>query len=249
MSRKLILALTAAACLGATPVVFAKDAAPAAYVSAAVADAGRPEADKARDAARKPAEMLAFAEVKPGQKVLEIIPGGGYFTRLLSKAVGPTGKVYAAAAPGNGVTQLEPVTKDATYSNVQVIAPPLRAGATVPEPVDVIFTAQNYHDLHLAQLKLDVPAANKALFDALKPGGILLVIDHAAVAGAPLTVADSLHRIDPAVARAEIEAAGFQYVGESDVIRNPADPKTANVFDAAIRGKTDQFVYKFKKPG
>lgn len=245
MSRKLFLAAAAAACLTAAPIAGLAQEAPA-HIAAAVSDAGRPTADMARDANRKPAEMLAFAEVKPGQKVMDLIPGAGYFTRLLSKAVGPTGKVYASTS-AQYAAQIEPVAKDPAYANVQVVPPPIQAKPA--EPLDLIFTAQNYHDLHLAQLKLDVAPFNKALFEALKPGGLLVVVDHAAVAGAPVTVADTLHRIDPAIVRKELEAAGFQFVAESDAVRNPADPKTGNVFDPSIRGKTDQFVYKFRKPG
>lgn len=217
-------------------------------VDAAVADAARPDADKARDADRKPAEMLVFAGVEPGDVVLEMLPGGGYFTRVLAKAVGPDGEVYAAQPPASDPAKPPAIVAVAEqYDNVTVI--PARIGAlSAPQPVDVIWTAQNYHDFHLARLKLDVAAVNKNLFDALKPGGTLLVIDHVAATGAPLDVADSLHRIDPAKARAEIEAAGFEFVGESDVLRNPQDTHTVGVFDPAIRGKTDQFVFKFRKP-
>ena len=168
------------------------------------------------------------------------MPGQGYFTRILAKAVGPEGKVYAAVPPN----QLEQAKGAGNVTPIAFAGP---AFAT-PEPVDLIFTAQNYHDFHLKRLNLDVAAVNKALFDALKPGGVLLVIDHVAADGAPLETADSLHRIDPAKARAELESAGFVFEGESDVIRNPADDHTKGVFDAAIRGKTDQFVYKFRKP-
>jgi predicted methyltransferase len=120
--------------------------------------------------------------------------------------------------------------------------------AKVPPP-DLIFTAQNYHDLHLTQLKLDVPALDKGWFAMLKPGGTLFILDHVAPAGAPVTeTADKLHRIDPAAARSEVEAAGFVFDGESDVLRNPADPHTLIVFDPSIRGHTDQFIFRFKKP-
>ena len=227
------------------------------HVAAAVADVARPPVDTARDAGRKPAEMLAFAGVKPGDKILELIPGKGYFTRVLAKAVGPTGKVYAAEAPPypdetgkvpSGPRPIALLARQPGYSNISPFdldpTKPIRS----PEPVDVVWIAQNYHDFHLAELKLDVAAANRQLFDALKPGGTLIVIDHAAVAGAPLSVADTLHRIDPAKARAELEAAGFRFEGETDVLRNPADPRTASVFDPSVRGKTDQFVYKFQKP-
>lgn len=207
--------------------------------SAALADGARTDEDRAADANRRPAEMLAFAGVEPGDVVMELIPGGGYFTRVLSPVVGEEGKVYAAVPAAN----LD-AARAAAKGNVSVIA----TGEAPPEPVDLIFTAQNYHDLHLARLNIDVAAFNKGMFAALKPGGTLLVIDHAAEAGAPLTVADTLHRIDPAKARAELEAAGFVFEGESDALRNPDDPKTIGVFDPSIRGKTDQFVYRFRKP-
>jgi len=239
MKRSLLLAACAAFSMSAASV----QAAPPAYVTAAVAKPDRPAADKERDAARKPAEMLEFAGVKQGDVVVELIPGGGYFTRVLSAAVGPKGKVFAAVQ----ATELEKA-KAAAKGNVIPLAMTGPAFKT-PEPVDLMFTAQNYHDFHLKRLNLDVAAVNKALFDTIKPGGTLVIIDHAAVAGAPVEVADTLHRIDPAIVRREVEAAGFKFVGESDALRNPADAKTVGVFDASIRGKTDQFVYKFRKPG
>lgn len=218
-------------------------AAPSAAVVAAVADKGRPAADVARDVNRKPAEMLELAGVKPGDKVAELLPGQGYFTRLLAGVVGPQGKVYAAVPSGD----LAKAKASATAANVMPVAY-TGPGFTTPEPVDVIFTAQNFHDLYLKQLNLDVPATIGALYKALKPGGVLLVIDHTAVDGAPIEVADTLHRIDPAKARAAIEAAGFKFEGESNAVRNPADDKTKSAFDPSIRGKTDQFVHKFRKP-
>ena len=239
MTRNLLMAASAALLLS----VSAAHAAPPENVTAAVADAGRPEADKARDAARKPAEMLTFAGVKPGDKVVEILPGGGYFTRVLSAAVGPTGKVYAAVPAGD----VEKTKAALQKGNVEVVTLDAKDFKT-PELVDVMFTAQNYHDFHLKQLALDVPAVNKTLYNTIKPGGTLLIIDHAAVTGAPIEVADSLHRIDPAIVKREVESAGFKFVGEDNAIRNPADDKTVNVFDPKIRGKTDQFVYKFQKP-
>jgi predicted methyltransferase len=238
MTRHLLLAACAAFALSAG----ATQAAPPPHVVAAVADASRPAADKERDAARKPAEMLEFAGVKPGDKVAELLPGGGYFTRVISAAVGPTGKVYTAV-------QAADVEKATAAASANVTPIPLSAAAfKTPEPVDLIFTAQNYHDFHLKRLNLDVAAVNKALYDSVKPGGTLVIIDHAAVPGAPVEVADTLHRIDPAIVRREVEAAGFKFDGESNAIRNPADPKTTAVFDPSIRGKTDQFVYRFKKP-
>jgi|SRR5579859_2105210 len=215
-------------------------------IEAAVHDAGRPAADTARDAARKPAETLAFAKVHPGEVVVEIAPGGGYFTRLLSKAVGPGGHVYAVA-PEAMQKAVAAIAADPAYSNVTVIAPGPNDLAKVP-PADLVFTAQNYHDLHLTQLKLDVPAVDRSWLAQLKPGGYLLIVDHVALPGSPVTeTADKLHRIDPAAARKEVEGAGFVFDAESDILRNPADPHTAIVFDPSIRGHTDQFVYRFRK--
>lgn len=220
-------------------------------IAAAVADAGRPDADKARDADRKPAEMLALAQVEPGETVLELFPGGGYFTRLLAKAVGPEGKVYAAAPPPPPNAPANPNGGPAALAAIGANVTPTTVDLTklsAPEPVDLIWTSQNYHDLHLKRLGLDVAAVDKQMLAALKPGGVLLVIDHAALAGAPLETADTLHRIDPAQARKELEAAGFVFEAESDALRNPADPKTAGVRDPSIRGKTDQFAMRFRKP-
>ena len=221
------------------------------YVSASVADTHRPDADTKRDASRKPAEVLAFCGVKPGDKVFELLPGGGYFTRLYAKAVGPRGHVYAVAPAVNPETGApvapNPLVSDPAYGNITAV-PLSLAGMTPPEPVDIVFTAQNYHDLHLARFKLDVVAFDKQLYASLKPGGLLIIEDHAAEPGSGLRDPDKLHRIDEAVVKQEVEAAGFVLVGETDVLRNPADPHTALVFDPSIRGHTDQFVLKFRKP-
>jgi predicted methyltransferase len=250
MIRHVILSLAAAAALAAcaTGMGGAKPDAHAA-IAAAVADKNRPEADVARDAARKPAEMLAFAGVKPGDKVVDFIPGGGYFTRIFSVAVGPNGHVFAAAPPGqNGApAPVAAIAANPAYSNITVL--PLTVGTfATPEPVDIIWTSQNYHDLHLTRLNVDVPALNKAIYAALKPGGVFIVLDHAALPGTGLDVPDKLHRINPDIVKQEVTAAGFVFEGESNVLRNPDDPKTASVFDPSIRGKTDQFIYKFRKP-
>jgi predicted methyltransferase len=139
------------------------------------------------------------------------------------------------------------IAADPGYANVSVIGPGPDDMAKVP-PVDLVFTAQNYHDLHLTQLHLDVPTVDRGWLTLLKPGGYLLIVDHVALPGAPVTeTADKLHRIDPAAARAEVVGAGFVFDGESDILRNPADPHTVIVFDPSIRGHTDQFIYRFRK--
>lgn len=251
MMKSTLLMVAAAAALVLSGAAQAE--APA-HIAAAVADAARPEADVKRDADRKPAEMLEFAEIKPGQKVADFIPGAGYFTRIFSKAVGPDGKVYAVinqpppgSAPPASPPPIHAVAADPGYGNVQVV----QAGFTsfsLPEPVDVFWTAQNYHDLHLKRFNLDVASVNKQIFEAVKPGGYFIVLDHAAAPGAPIDSADSVHRIDPAIVRKEVEAAGFKFVGESKVLRNDKDDYSKSVFDPALRGHTDQFIYKFQRP-
>ncbi len=232
--------------------LFAAIAAAVLVATPALAAAVRPAADTARDAARKPAEMVAFAGVKPGSHVLDIIAGGGYFTRVFAIAAGPKGHVFAmvpaASAERDPVSAkaIADIAADPGYGNVSVISvitDPSLAGS-----VDVAWTAQNYHDLHNALPPEGVAGFNKAVFAALKPGGVFVVLDHAAAAGAPADVTKTLHRIDPAVVKAEVTAAGFIFDGESKAVANSADPHDKNVFDPAIRGKTDQFVYRFKKP-
>jgi predicted methyltransferase len=226
-----------------------------ASITTAVADSNRPDADKQRDTDRKPAETLSFAGIKNGDQVAELLPGGGYFTRLLSKAVGTQGKVYAVVPPRppnapadrpDPAARLQPITDDQNYSNVSVLQQPL-ASLSVPAPVDVVFTAQNYHDLHNVP-DLDIAAFNKSVFDSLKPGGLYVVVDHSAQAGSEVRDTSTLHRIDEATVKKEVLAAGFQFVGGSKVLANAADPRTAKVFDPSIRGKTDQFILKFRKP-
>ncbi|HZZ89938.1 MAG TPA: methyltransferase domain-containing protein [Caulobacteraceae bacterium] len=223
-----------------------------ANIAAAVASPSRPDADKARDEARKPAEVLAFAGVKPGEQVLELIPGGGYFTRVLSGAVGPSGHVTEAVPQvggGDMSKNSNGVAADPHFGNVTEVAfTPDMLGKT-PGQYDLIWTSQNYHDLHLPRLSLDVPGLDKQIFAALKPGGEFFIEDHAAAPGADVvTTADTLHRIDEAAVKKEVEAAGFEFVGESPVLHNPADDHTLKVFDPAIRGHTDQFLLKFRKP-
>jgi len=224
-------------------------------IAAAVADSNRPDADKQRDANRKPVQTLEFLGVKPGEQVAEILPGGGYFTRIFSKAVGPQGHVYALVPerPANAPADMpdlagkvKAIAADPNYANVTVVVAPLTRLVT-PVQVDLVFTAQNYHDLH--NFPVDVVGFNKIVLDSLKPGGWYVVLDHSAPAGSGLQATKTLHRIDADVVKKEVTAAGFEFVGVSDVLANAADARTAIVFDPSIRGKTDQFILKFRKPG
>lgn len=252
MKSKLFLA-AALAVIATAGVANAK---PDANHMTAVADKGRPEADTKRDADRKPAEMLEFAGVKPGQTVVDLIPGGGYFTRLFSKAVGPKGTVYAVGGPPRPPTDpakpppppaQDTIAADANYANVRSVHAPLAGGIMLPTKADLVWTSQNYHDLNL-NTAVDMAKFDKSVFDALKPGGIFVVLDHAAVSGAAPDPQDKLHRIDPAIVRKQVEAAGFKFEGESKLLANSADDHTKAVFDPSIRGHTDQFIFKFRKP-
>jgi len=233
----------------------ARQAAIPKYITAGVADSARPAADTQRDADRKPAECLAFAGVKPGDKVAELLPGSGYFTRLFSVIVGPAGKVYAVAPgrPENAAADApdraaaaRAIAADPHYANVTVSV--LRAKQfSLPEPVDLVWTSQNYHDLHNIP-ELDVADFDKAVFNALKPGGVFIVLDHAAEAASGFRDTSTLHRIDPEAVKKEVLSAGFRFEGESRVLRNRSDAHTAKVFDPSIRGHTDQFMLKFRRP-
>src|ERR1700761_9618451 len=204
-------------------------------ITASIADTARPDEDKQLDAERKPSEMLTFIGIKPGMKVMDLIPGKGYFTRLFAKAVGDKGYVYAfVPAEFAAMNKGKPVmvaAVAAAYPNISVIIAPVNT-LTAPEALDVVWTAQNYHDLHDDFAKpADLAIINKQIYNALKPGGVFIVLDHAAAAGSGLSATNTLHRIDEEVVKKEVEAAGFKLVGESNVLRNPADPHDKLVFD------------------
>jgi predicted methyltransferase len=222
-------------------------------IEAAITDSARPAADVQRDAARKPAEMLAFAGVKPGMRVADFLPGGGYFTRIFAKAVGPQGLVFAIANPppanATAPPPIQALAADPAYGNIRLIATGVGSFRT-HEPVDVFWTSQNFHDLYLTRLNLDTPTVLRGIYDAIKPGGVLIILDHAATPGAPVVqTANTLHRIDPAAVRQVVEAAGFRFEAESSALRNRADDHAKGVFDPSLRGHTDQFILKFRKPG
>ncbi len=257
--RKSLLPLAAALALSACAGQRAAPVAPATApltrqspaILAALSDTRRPPADTARDDARHAAETLAFAGARPGARVGELLPAGGYFTRLLAIAVGEQGRVYAVVRPDATVAAWEKsaLAVAAQYPNVTVVRTEFTA-LSFPEPLDVVFTAQNYHDFHITYYGFgDVDQINRAAFAALKPGGVYVIIDHSAVAGTPPSAdRNSLHRIDQADVRREVAAAGFVLDAESDALRNGGDPRTAGVFDPAIRGHTDQFMLRFRKP-
>ncbi len=248
------LAFAAALALSIAGTAGASAASPIpAYVAKAIADPSR-GADATIDARRHVAELAGFAGIKPGDNVLELIPGSGYFTRVFSKIVGPKGHVYAVWP--------EPYDKESTpdsdnlrklgtqpgYTNISVAIQPATA-LTAPKPLDVVFTSQNYHDYPDKFMgNIDPAVLNREVFKALKPGGVFVIVDHVAEAGAGMRDTDTLHRIDPDIVKTQVTAAGFVFEAESNVLRNPADTHKVKVFDPSIRGHTDQFVFKFRKP-
>jgi predicted methyltransferase len=222
-------------------------------ITAAFADPRRPAADVARDPARHPAELIRFAGIRPGDRVADYFPGGGYYDRILSGAVGPKGRVYAFI-PAEMARNCDPSefagarkAAEEGWGNVAIIQQPLTA-FHMPERLDVVWSSQNFHDLYDGFMEhADVGQALRAAWRALKPGGIFVVIDHVAAAGSGLRDTESLHRIDPAAIRRQMEAAGFRYEGRSDVLRNPADDHKLRIFDPRIRGRTDQVAFRFRK--
>ena len=222
-------------------------------VAAALADPER-AMHRAADARRHPGEIVAFTGVGPGDKVLDLIPGDGYWTRIFSRIVGPEGRVYAvwpqnyARYSTAKVAILRDMSASPAYRNVETIVQPTPLLSS-PEPLDLVWTSQNYHDYPDEFMGRTDPAAlNRAVFAMLKPGGTWFIIDHAAAAGSGLRDTERLHRIDPEIVRRQVEEAGFEFVGASEVLSNPDDDRTRPVFDPAIRGRTDQFVMRFRKP-
>ena len=220
----------------------------------ALADPARKDQRNAADARRKPGALITLAGVKPGDKVLDLIPGSGYWTRIFSKIVGPEGKVYAVwpqayarEAIGN-VADMRKLSADKYYGNIVTEVQPSTT-LTAPEQLDVVWTSQNFHDYPDEFMGKGDPAQlARDTFKILKPGGTFMVIDHRAKPGRGLADTDTLHRIDPAAVRRIVEGAGFRFAGESTALDNPADPLDIPVFDKSIRGNTSQFAYKFVKP-
>jgi predicted methyltransferase len=248
-----MFATAAAIAVVTTGVAFAASPPIKPYLAAALADPARGDM-KAVDAKRHTAELMAFSGVKPGDKVVDLIPGSALFTRVFAKAAGPKGHVYMvwpneyAREAMSDVAASDALAADKAYGNISVLKQPAAAFST-PEKVDVVFTAQNYHDYPDKFMgKVDPVSFDRQVYAALKPGGVFLVVDHAAEAGSGMRDTDTLHRIDPAIVKKQLASVGFAFEGESKVLANPADDHKKMVFDKTIRGQTDQFVYRFRKP-
>jgi predicted methyltransferase len=250
MSRRVHLSVALAAC--ATAGLIAGAASVPAYITSAIASSSRPDKDRDRDVNRKPDLVIAFAGIKPGMKVGELMPGGGYFSRLFCQIVGPAGHLYT-------ISMIPAVKRDPPPPDAAAAAPTANACTNVtadsqdasalklPTGLDVIWTSENYHDLHNAYFgKPDIKAFDRAVYDALKPGGVFIIEDHAAAAGSGARDTETLHRIDPELVKQEVTSAGFVFVAGSDVLHNAEDGHDAKVFE--LKGRSDKFLFKFRKP-
>lgn len=215
-------------------------------IAQAVADPLRPAAQRATDADRKPAETLAFAGVRPGMMVGEFYPGTGYFSRMLAQIVGPSGHVYGL--DNERWMKPEDAIKLSSIPSITVERAPFGT-VRFPRPLDLAWVTQNYHDLKIAEYgPVDTAVFNRAVYAALKPGGVFFVLDHEATVGTDLAGITRLHRIERTQVIREVTAAGFRLVGQGDFLRRPADDHSLSVFDKRIQGHTDQYALRFIKP-
>lgn len=259
MFRSLALAAACVAALSGASPSMAQTAPPSAerlqyHYDIAVRVPSRTIEEVDRDPQRHPIDILTFAGIAPGQKIADVRPGAGYFTRLFAQVSASDegdGQVYAFI-PNRTMERDNPLIQPLVdgYRNIHRINGNLDDETfAFPTPLDVVFMSQEYHDFTIPRFGVDVTKMNARVFAALKPGGVFVVIDHQAAPGSGISVAGTLHRIEGAELRRQVEAAGFVFDGETAVLANPADDHSINVFDAAIRGRTDQFVYRFRKPG
>jgi predicted methyltransferase len=248
MFRSSVIVLAIATAIIPAVGIYADAPAAPAYVTAAVADPARPQADRDTDTNRKPAETLAFAGVKPGMIVGEFYPGSGYFTRMLSDVVGPKGHVYGMENLRWDDPKADKALIDATDGTVSIEA---AAFGTVrfAKPLDLAWVTQNYHDLKIAKYGVvDTVAFDRGVFNALKPGGTFFVLDHEAPPGTDTAGITRLHRIEKAQVIREVTSVGFKLVAEGTFLRHRSDDHTLPIFDPKVRGQTDQYALKFVKP-
>ncbi|MDH3547291.1 MAG: methyltransferase type 11 [Gammaproteobacteria bacterium] len=222
----------------------------------AVANSARPAADRARDPGRKPAAVLEFFAIRPGMTVLDLFSGGGYYTEILAYVVGNNGRVIAhsnSAYLDFAGDEFEARYAEDRLGNVDILMAENNELRLEAESLDAILFVLSYHDIYYAAPqrgwpKIDGPALLAELGKGLKPGGIVGIVDHYAQAGSPRETGETLHRIDPAIVIAEMQAAGFELDASSDVLRNEGDDHSKQVFDPDVRGQTDRFLLRFKKP-
>lgn len=250
--------LSCSTLLAAATLTIAQPAAadPAADIAGAIANPSRPATERARDAARHPAEVLALLDLRPGQHVLDFVAGGGYYTRLLADLVGPAGVVYAHSTEGLLVTDgLQPgwSTLKRDHPNVRLILG-IPGRMRLPGGIDRVLTHLSFHDLWWEDATYAIPRMEPDrfladLYAAMNPGGLVLIVDHRASPGAdPRAEAMARHRVDPAIVTAIMQKAGFTPDGESNLLANAQDDHSRLVYDPALRGRTDRFILRFRRP-
>ena len=229
------------------PTSRARQAAP---IAAAVSESHRPAADRQRDALRNPAYLISLTRLKRGQRVADVAPGKGYFTRIFSRVVGSKGQVWAivpselAAAEKHALPDIEQVSRDPVYANVKTLVQPL-ATIAAPASLDVVWTSDNYHDL-VGNLPTAIESFDRAVYRMTRAGGLFVVIDYVAAKGSGDLDSTTLHRIDPELVRRQVEAAGFRLIADDTILFNPDDDHRRPIFE--MGGRADQFFYVFRKP-
>ncbi|WP_454883815.1 class I SAM-dependent methyltransferase [Sphingomonas oryzagri] len=223
---------------------------------AAVSAPGRPADAVKLDEGRRPAEVLSFLGLQKGMSAADLVTGSGYWAEIMARSVGPKGKV-TAFEPNQFYTSPEEQQTwkalSARRPDIRFVRYPFEAFSADPNSFDFAIISLNYHDLYWTSEKYHIPRTDPALFlrtlyAAMKPGGIVGVIDHVGPAGDTRAIVDKLHRIAPAIVKADFKAAGFVLEAESPLLANPADDHTKLVFDPSIRGRTDRLLYRFRKP-
>jgi predicted methyltransferase len=250
--------LVVAGCDGDGPAAdrFAASGESSAVIATAIADPRRPASDVARDAGRKPQALLEFAGVAPGMSVLDMFAGGGYYTELAAYVVGPAGKAVAYNNTGYSMAAGEQIASryaDGRLAGVEQLTSENNETELPAATFDVVLFVLSYHDVYYLDGErgwtlIDRPRLLKAVFDSVKPGGRVVVVDHVAKAAMPAEEVRALHRIDPALMKVDFQAAGFRFDAESDVLRNPADDFDVVAMAPHVRGKTDRAVLRFVKP-
>lgn len=252
-----IFAATAIALALIAPSASARPAAaPVPSISAAVAASGRSDDNVKLDVSRKPAEVLRFLGLRPGMQVLDLFGANRYWSEIMAPAVGPKGHVlvWEASQFYDDDAKTAFAAFQAKNPNVEITATPFEALALPKRKFDFVMLNLNYHDTYWSSEKYKIPKMNpatflKTVYASMKPGAVIGVIDHVASPnGDTRATVDKLHRIDPNVVKADFRRAGFILVASSSMLRNRADDHSLLVFDPKIRGKTDRFLFKFKKP-
>ncbi len=221
-------------------------------IKAAVDNPARAERNRSRDGLRKPMDVIKFMGVEPGMTILDMYADGSYYTEILAGIVGDEGRVIAHLFPGAGRNPDNPTTTYIRTSdhlkNVVPIFADINDLDLAENSIDQIFIIQFYHDFYYKDLNVDLDRILSVYKKMLKPGGIVAIVDHEAIKGAPSSVGDTLHRIDPEIVISDMTKAGFSFEGKLDVLLNDTDDKSISVFDDSVRGKTSRFILKFRNP-